>query len=351
MSTFKISREKIKLFKHDNADLLEIGKVGIYQVVVEKGMYKDGDVVIFIPEKSILPPGPLRDEFIKYLAGPNQDRVKSMRFRGQLSCGVIVPPNLLSDIDSEIGVDISGILGITKYIPEIPKELLGEAVPSTIDGYVKHDVEQFLIYADQFVEGERVIMTEKIHGVQTSCVLEGSDLNVMSKGLSDNYMKFLITDENVKENLHLKTVLDMQLHDYMQIHLGTLRQQDPTVMKLQVVGELTPMQKGYNYGGIKRTIKIFDVVVIKEDGPVHLNYDQVPDFYRNNWVPILYDGPYSKEVVLKYHKGKETLSGKSAHIREGGVLKPYVMRRAEDGTRLVVKILNPDYKETGEELS
>jgi hypothetical protein len=37
------------------------------------------------------------------------------------------------------------------------------------------------------------------------------------------------------------------------------------------------------------------------------------------------------------------------NIKEGGVLQPYIDRRAKDGTRLLVKILNPKYKDTGEE--
>jgi hypothetical protein len=31
-----------------------LGKVGSYQVVIQKGLYQTGDVVIFAPEKSVL---------------------------------------------------------------------------------------------------------------------------------------------------------------------------------------------------------------------------------------------------------------------------------------------------------
>ena len=34
MSNWKVSREKIEIFSHPNADKMEIGKVGTYQVVV-----------------------------------------------------------------------------------------------------------------------------------------------------------------------------------------------------------------------------------------------------------------------------------------------------------------------------
>jgi hypothetical protein len=53
MSNWKISKEKIEVFTHPNAELLVLGKVGSYQVVVQKGLYNDGDEVIFAPEKSV----------------------------------------------------------------------------------------------------------------------------------------------------------------------------------------------------------------------------------------------------------------------------------------------------------
>ena len=47
MSTWRVCKTKISLFTHPNADSLVIGKVGSYQVVVQKGLYQDGDDVIF----------------------------------------------------------------------------------------------------------------------------------------------------------------------------------------------------------------------------------------------------------------------------------------------------------------
>jgi len=45
------------------------------------------------------------------------------------------------------------------------------------------------------------------------------------------------------------------------------------------------------------------------------------------------------------------VSGKQLHIREGVVVRPYVDRRASDGRRLALKLINPKYKETGEEIN
>jgi hypothetical protein len=47
----------------------------------------------------------------------------------------------------------------------------------------------------------------------------------------------------------------------------------------------------------------------------------------------------------------EQVSGKQHHIREGVVLRPYIDRDAKDGTKLRLKIINPKYRETGEEIN
>ena len=54
MSNWTVFKTKIEVFTHPNADALNIGKVGTYQVVVQKGLYQTGDVVVFAPEKSVL---------------------------------------------------------------------------------------------------------------------------------------------------------------------------------------------------------------------------------------------------------------------------------------------------------
>ena len=55
--------------------------------------------------------------------------------------------------------------------------------------------------------------------------------------------------------------------------------------------------------------------------------------------------------IVDLCKGNELVSGKQVHIREGVVLRPYIDRNAVDGTKLRLKIINPAYRETGEEIN
>src|SRR5689334_18187949 len=126
MADWKVSREAIELFPHPDAEKLELGKVGQYQVVVGKGMYKNGDSVIFAPDKSLLPDEIAdKDDIRKYLSGSNKDRVKAIKLRGELSTGLILPDEERFK-DIPIGQDISEQLKIRKYEPPIPVQLAGK---------------------------------------------------------------------------------------------------------------------------------------------------------------------------------------------------------------------------------
>jgi RNA ligase (TIGR02306 family) len=362
MSNWKVSKEKIEIFTHPNADSLMIGKVGSYQVVVQKGLYNDGDEVVFAPEKSVLT-GDIKSEFEKYLAGTNKDRVKSVRLRGEISTGIIIPKHLVTDFETfEVGVDISETLQISKYEPPIPTQLAGKVKPFSMPFVGSHDCEHVGVYVNELVDGERVVISEKVHGSQfilAHNVFENETI-VSSKGL----LKSGLTIEKSDENTYWIAANNDKVVEKIRDNFDT--------GVVQVFGEVIPVQSGYSYGQTKPTVRLFDIRVDGESIP----YDMVPDVFKSLWVPIVFDGNLTldkKEVVIYSDpergihktkldfllpksivdlcKGKELVSGRECHIREGVVLRPYVDRNAIDGTKLRLKIINPAYKESGEEIS
>jgi RNA ligase (TIGR02306 family) len=362
MSNWKVSKEKIELFVHPNADALELGKVGSYQVVVQKGLYESGDEVVFAPEKSVLT-GQIKSEFENYLAGSDKDRVKSVRLRGEISSGIIIPKHLVPGFEIfNLGEDISDKLGITKYEPPIPTQLAGKVKSFDMPFIGNHDCEHANVYVNDLVKGERVVITEKVHGSQfiLAYEVETGQTIVSSKGMLKSGLSIEESDDNT---YWIATKND-------DIVGRITRNFDSGV--IQVFGEVIPVQKGYNYGQTKPTVRIFDVRVNGDSIP----YDKVPNDFSEIWVPVIYDGTLNleeKEVliyedrergirkvridnilpkdVVNLCKGKELVSGNSVHIREGMVIRPYVDRNAKDGTKLRLKVINPAYKETGEEIN
>lgn len=362
MSNWKVSREKIELFVHPNADALELGKVGSYQVVVQKGLYESGDEVVFAPEKSVLT-GQIKSEFENYLAGPNKDRVKAVRLRGEISSGIIIPKHLVPGFEtSNLGEDISDKLGITKYEPPIPTQLAGKVKSFDMPFIGNHDCEHANVYVNDLIKGERVVITEKVHGSQFILAheVETGQTIVSSKGMLKSGLSIEESDDN--------TYWIATKNDDI---VGRITKNFKSGV-IQVFGEVVPVQKGYSYGQTNPTVRIFDVRVNGESIP----YDKVPQDFSEIWVPVIYDGTLNleeKEVliyedrergirkvridnilpkdVVNLCKGKELVSKKSIHIREGVVIRPYIDRFAKDGTKLRLKVINPAYKETGEEIN
>lgn len=332
MSDWKVSRQKIEnIFPHPNADLLELCDIGGYQVVIKKGEFKPGDVVLFIPEKSILPNN-IAEEFRNYLSGPNKDRVKSVKLRGEASMGIILPddPSL-----GELDTDVSEKLGVIKYTPAIPQSLAGNVKVIEFDTTVhRHDVDQFRLRQREFSPDEDVVVTEKVHGSQIAIMINRlGELQVSSKGM----IKKGLTIEESYENSYWQAVKNT--------NVDTLLKNSYPDMTIQAFGELIPVQKGFSYGQTEMTLRLFSILV----NETYVNCYNIPIDLRELWVPILYIGRWDIERFEELKEGMECLSGRSLHIKEGIVIRPTVDRKGKKGD-LMVKLLNSKYKETQDEL-
>jgi len=332
MAQWKVTREKIQLFPHPNPEVLrlELGKVGQYQVVVGKGIFKNESIVIFVPEKSVLPDA-IADEGDrrKYLVGPEKNRVKALVMQKELTQGIILD-DIPALVDVPLGEDISARLGITRYIAPIPDELVGEVFSlETIGTDIhKHEVETYNIYPNEFVEGEHVQVTEKIHGTQGVYVklADGKRL-VTSKGLLDND-QFFADEADVAYRI---VANDSGLFDLLEKHFPSVN--------TQAFGEVVPFHKGYNYGLKKKTIFIFRIDVEGRTLP----FSEIPEDLRKLWVPVLYEGPFDINKIRPLREGKENISGNSLHIKEGVVVTPLIPRYSTTKFRLALKLINPKH--------
>lgn len=102
----------------ENADKIELATVLGWHVVISKSEnLKVGDLVCYIEIDSQCPEIPLF-EFLK----DRKYRVKTIKLRGQISQGLIIPLDKLPKGNYKEGQDVTKILGITKYDPEAEKE-------------------------------------------------------------------------------------------------------------------------------------------------------------------------------------------------------------------------------------
>lgn len=341
MAERQVIKARVRLFPHPNAERLELVKVGTFQLVVRRGELQEGQAVIVAPERALLPPAYAAlyvnaDTGASYLHGPEKNRVGAVRLRGELSQGVIIPPDGLDDLP--LGEDLAARLGITFWEPPIPASMQGEVIPlPPVSTYHHHDVEQFSIYAAEFQPGEPVVVTEKLHGTKGVYARLDGLWYVTSKGLSRQRLGLLDSTQSV----------------YWRAarHVGLFGAADDAFPHgdVQVFAEVLPVQKGFTYGQRDPTLFVFRVLL---DGRALPRADW-PAWFQENGVPVLYDGPYDEATVRALRGGLETVSGLGLHIREGVALTPAVARPAADGQHLIVKLISDAYakKETGEELS
>ena len=107
------------------SDFLELVHVMGWQCVAKKGEFHEGDLGVYFEVDSFLPVEP-RYEFLRASSyRDNEDngkgfRIRTVKLRGQLSQGLMLPVSLFPDLDGyKEGDDVTEILQVKKwYIPE-----------------------------------------------------------------------------------------------------------------------------------------------------------------------------------------------------------------------------------------
>jgi RNA ligase (TIGR02306 family) len=349
MSTLTVTAERLVIHEHPNADALELAQVGLYRAVVAKGLYRSGDVALYIPEGAVLPEALIAELGLSgRLGGKLHDRVTPVRLRGELSQGLVCRPAALDEWFAPGGAlagrsletlladrtDVAAMLGATKWVPPIPPQLAGEmfAAPDLVPWL---EVENIRRYPDIFVPGEPVVATEKVHG--SAClatVLADGTVFVTSKGFGHQRLAIRETPGN----LYWRAVRGFGVPDAVGKVFGGAQ-------RIGVFGEV--YGKGVQdlaYGtdtGVRPGFAVFDVWV---DGrwldPAELveRLDGVLPL-----VPALYTGPYDEAAMVALADGR-TVLGDGAHIREGIVIRPARDRYAPVlGGRAIGKLISPAY--------
>ncbi|MER6069174.1 RNA ligase (ATP) [Streptomyces sp. NPDC001817] len=345
MSTLRVTAEVLTVHEHPSADALELAQVGLYRAVVAKGAYRTGEAAVYIPEQSVLPPGLIEELGLTgRLAGGEANRVKAVRLRGELSQGIVCRPKALADVDltraAAEGTDFAERLGITKWVPPVPPTMNGE-VESATDLLSWVDIENIQRYPDIFAPGEPVVLTEKLHG--SACLLtyvaDEGRVYVSSKGFG---AKSLALKEDPR-NLYWRAIRGHGVAEAaarLAKRLGARR--------VGIFGEVYGagvQDLSYGADGRRDTLgyAAFDVSA-DVDGTVRwldaaeLLEGELPV------VPRLYEGPYDIARVLEFASGRETVSGRGLHLREGVVIRPVAERYSPvTGGRAIAKAVSPAY--------
>lgn len=120
------------------ADSIEVATVGGWKVVVKKGEFKTNDLVVYLEIDSWVPtslaPFLSKGKKPKVFNGVEGERLRTVKLRGQISQGLLLPIDCTTISDGEGNVisvsegdDVTEFLGIQKWERPLPTQLQGQA--------------------------------------------------------------------------------------------------------------------------------------------------------------------------------------------------------------------------------
>lgn len=184
----------------EGADKIELAKVGGWQSVVEKNKYKVDDYVVYVEIDSWVPtniaPHLSKGQDPREYNGIKGEKLKTVRLRGALSQGLILPYSILmstfegecSSTDWTLGEDVSDLLGIIKWeAPEsariggVCKRSFPSFVPKTDQNRAQNLISEIRQYN---VDRLEFAIEEKLEGSSCTISVCCDEVDVCSRNLS-----------------------------------------------------------------------------------------------------------------------------------------------------------------------
>jgi len=309
----------------EGADMIELAIVDGWKVVVAKNVgHKVDDMVIYCEIDSFLP---IREEFeflrktsFKKMGDQEGFRLKTIRLRGQVSQGLILPIVVLNPPDANInvtpfeGLDVTEMLDIVKYEPPIPASLAGKVkglfpsfIRKTDEERVQNLASDYEKYRAQNKLGMKFYVTEKLDGSSATFYVKDEVFSVCSRNL-----ELLETDDNT----FWKVAKELELEDKLKT-LGF-----NVCLQGELIGEGV---QGNPYKIKGQTVRFFNGFNIDtQENIPFLEFTELTQKLGLTTVPILdfdFDLPNSIDNMLEYAESPSSLN--SNFGREGVVVRSY----------------------------
>lgn len=325
------------------ADAIEVARINNWNVVIKKGEYQVGDLCIYCEIDSFLPINKhtefLRKSSYKKMLDVEGFRLRTVKLRGQISQGLILPLTVLNDVDPdsdmivgvskqphgdqlqlgpydnaiiiEEGLDVTNMLGIVKYEAPIPAELVGLVKGEFPSYLVKTDEERIQNLTNEYQtwlqSSYRFYVTEKLDGASMTCYLYKGEFGVCTRNLD------LIETE---KNSLWKVARQLNIEE------GLSELQRNIAIQGEIIGEGI---QGNPYKIKGQTFRLFNVFY--PDTYTYATFDELSEiatFLNIDTVPIVdsdFKLPESIDDLLEFADAKSTLN--PAFDREGIVVRNY----------------------------
>ena len=335
-----------------NADNIEIATVLGWQCVVKKGEFKVGESVVYFEVDSILPEKP-DFEFLR----PRKFRIKTIKLRGVVSQGLIMPLSVLPANFKFRGVfvgqDVTDVIGVIKYDPEAEiesqetssnkswiskfmmryawyRKIFGGKTEKGWPSFISHTDEDRIQLFPNICEDEsrtEFIVTEKLDGQSATFFLKKnkSIFNPFTFGVCSR--KICLKTDNgsnywkIAKKYNVQAVLARLIGD-----------NEFVILQGEIIGDGI---QGNKYG--LKNVDFYAFNLIFPDGKVDsVHMRDILDLFEIKSVPILYPSyflPSTIDDAVKFSIGKSILKDTE---REGIVLR-------NNERHISFKIINPEF--------
>ena len=323
-----MTRKMASIRKIDNivpilgADAIECAMIGGWSVVVKRGEFNVGDLAVYVEIDAWVPteiaPFLSKGQEPREYNGVKGERLKTVRLRGQLSQGLLLPLTILPRslgfefaTDNTVGEDVSNWLGIQKWEPPVSPQLAGQTkgtFPSFIPKTDQERVQNLVpIISVAFNRSDTFEITEKLEGSSMTVFMHQGEFGVCSRN-----QELKQTEDNTFWKVALENDIENRIRS-----LGL----DNIAIQGELVG---PGIQGNIYKFVNHKFFVFDIYDIKSGRYLNpnercvivsrLRLMHVPIIALNMCLPSA-----DVSVILNMAEGKSTLS--VYQEREGLVFK------------------------------
>ena len=307
----------------ENADKICKYKINNWWVVDAINKYNVNDLVVYFEIDSFLPVSPnyeflRKTSYRKLVDGTEGFRLKTISFRKQVSQGLIIPINHdIIPLSITEGEDVTDLLNIIKYEPQIPACLAGDAkgyLPSFLN---KTDEERCQNIKDDDYDnfkslGNVFYFSEKLDGSSCSFYLKDDVFGVCSRNLD------LVESP---DNTFWKVARLKNIEHVLRVH-AQRTEQNSIALQGELIGEGV---QGNPYKIRGHDFFLFNLYFI--DLNLYASIDELIQFsndYHINHVPIIAKNvplPDSIDLCLNIAEDKSALNPNTE--REGLVIRSF----------------------------
>jgi RNA ligase (TIGR02306 family) len=307
----------------ENADNIELAKVGGWQCIIKKNAYKVEDLVVIATTDSIIPES-LSDAMnvTNYLR--KGGRVRTVKLRGVYSECLIIPFTYTPrPATYKEGQDMMKELNVSKYEPPVKTIQLSSGKKIRY-----HENPNFHVYykfpnqknvPDMFNDEDVVQITRKVHGTNARFgIVKKNKLSLWDKirkffRLADEWIdyEYVYGSHNVEKGSDSqgfystdvwREIADKYLIKNRLWHYVKVQSPKEIGSGVVIYGEIYGggIQKGYDYGLEEIQFVVFDIMENGKYLDTLNTWLVTTDLLRLRHVEILYTGLWNKEIHDKY---------------------------------------------------